>query len=59
MSNKVIFDPVKKVWRGPSVGEYPYGAKSVGEVIYEVLRQDLDHVCQVGGSNFICNVLYD
>lgn len=43
---QVVFNPSTKIWSGPSV-TYPYGNKSVGEVIYETLLSDLDHVSQV------------
>lgn len=51
MSTKVTFDPVEKVWRGPKVDSYPYGKKSVGEVVYEALLSDLEHVCQISDDS--------
>ncbi|XP_063703889.1 uncharacterized protein LOC134833496 [Culicoides brevitarsis] len=44
--NKVSFNSETKIWSG-SPFVYPFGNESVGEVIFEKLSQDLNHIAQI------------
>lgn len=46
MSSKVTYDSKTKTWSGPKV-PYPFGNASVGELIFDNLKKNLDFVCQV------------
>lgn len=51
MSNKITFDSIEKLWRGPSVDVYPFGKSAVGEVVYKAMLNDLEHVCQISDDS--------
>uniref|UniRef100_A0A336LJI2 CSON003339 protein n=1 Tax=Culicoides sonorensis TaxID=179676 RepID=A0A336LJI2_CULSO len=50
MSNRVEFNSETKTWSGPKV-PYPFGNKSTGQVIYESMKTNLNHICQVSDDS--------
>lgn len=40
------FDPETKIWKGATV-PYPFGEKGVAQVVFENMKANLQHICQV------------
>lgn len=46
------FDPETKIWKGATV-PYPFGEKGVAQVVFENMKANLQHICQVKKSSKI------
>lgn len=48
--NNITYDSYSKTWSGPTVS-YPYGTDGIGEVAFEKMRNNLQHVCQISDDS--------